>query len=206
MESSGLDLGDISILSSELFPYGTSPKGKINTIYFFILILQLHFILHYLGRCMTFWYYLAGVSPGYLTILVKDLITNNTYMTWRLGGSNFGDQWNYGTFGFYISSQYKIWIEGSRGASRSFMAVDDIIFKESFYCNVQPAAASLGDVLTTPQVFTTIPTVPATPSVYDCNFENGFCNWKQPSGFNLQWLRQQGTTPSALTGPLVDHT
>ena len=27
IESSGLDLGDLSVLSSELFPYGTAPKG-----------------------------------------------------------------------------------------------------------------------------------------------------------------------------------
>ena len=155
---------------------------------------------------MTFWFYMAGASPGYLTIVVKDLTTSDTFMVWRLGGKNYGDQWNYATFGFYISSAYKIWIEGSRGSSRSFIAVDDIIFKESFYCSVIPDSASVGEVLVIPPVFTTRPTSPPVSSVFDCNFEVDFCTWKQSSLYKLLWIRQQGATPSSLTGPSVDHT
>jgi hypothetical protein len=154
---------------------------------------------------MTFWYYVTGNSPGYLTILIKDLVTNDTFMVWRDGGVNYGDQWNYATYGFFISNPYKIWIEGSRGPSRGFIAIDDIIFKESYYCSVLPASATVGDALSTPYRYTTKPTT-GTPSVYDCNFEDGFCFWKQSDEYKLQWLRQQGNTPSGETGPLVDHT
>jgi hypothetical protein len=155
---------------------------------------------------MTFWFYMAGVSPGSLTVVIKDLETDTTNLVWRIAGQNYGDTWNYATFGFYISSAYKVWIEGARGSSRSFIAIDDIVFKESFYCSVIPNAASVGEVLVIPSEFTTRPTTPTVPSVFDCNFEINFCTWRQTIQYKLQWIRQRGATPSSLTGPLVDHT
>jgi hypothetical protein len=155
---------------------------------------------------MTFWFYMAGVSPGSLTVVIKDLETDTTNLVWRIAGQNYGDTWNYATFGFYIPSAYKVWIEGTRGSSRSFIAIDDIVFKESFYCSVIPNSASVGEVLVIPSEFTTRPTTPTVPSVFDCNFEINFCTWRQTIQYKLQWIRQRGATPSSLTGPLVDHT
>jgi hypothetical protein len=45
------------------------------------------------------------------------------------------------------------------------------------------------------------------PTVYDCNFEQGFCKWTQVvTGDQFNWTRAQGPTGSALTGPTNDHT
>ncbi|KAL9985328.1 hypothetical protein ACROYT_G007718 [Oculina patagonica] len=34
-----------------------------------------------------------------------------------------------------------------------------------------------------------------------CDFENGFCNWKQSTTDNFDWTRKTGRTPSSNTGP-----
>ena len=41
----------------------------------------------------------------------------------------------------------------------------------------------------------------------DCDFENGYCLWKNDFPTELIWILNAGYTPSvASTGPLVDHT
>ena len=44
------------------------------------------------------------------------------------------------------------------------------------------------------------------PTAYDCNFEQGFCQWTQSVTDNFNWTRVQGPTGSSLTGPTNDHT
>lgn len=39
-----------------------------------------------------------------------------------------------------------------------------------------------------------------------CNFENGLCNWEQDVEDDLDWIRIEGPTPMANTGPLKDRT
>ena len=34
-----------------------------------------------------------------------------------------------------------------------------------------------------------------------CDFESGFCDLEQNSGYQLNWTRQVGATPSQDTGP-----
>ncbi|XP_075427180.1 IgGFc-binding protein-like isoform X9 [Ascaphus truei] len=57
---------------------------------------------------------------------------------------------------------------------------------------------------------------PATSSTADhpdecsgnlnCSFDDDFCNWKQSSSDNMDWIRLKGPTPSDSTGPSYDHT
>lgn len=44
------------------------------------------------------------------------------------------------------------------------------------------------------------------PGVGTCDFENGLCGWVQRSDDVFDWTRKRGSTPSANTGPTVDHT
>ncbi|XP_033330553.2 anaplastic lymphoma kinase isoform X2 [Megalopta genalis] len=39
-----------------------------------------------------------------------------------------------------------------------------------------------------------------------CNFEDGWCGWKNVSGKLLNWTLHRGATPSGKTGPSHDHT
>ncbi|EDV19642.1 uncharacterized protein TRIADDRAFT_61895 [Trichoplax adhaerens] len=39
-----------------------------------------------------------------------------------------------------------------------------------------------------------------------CDFENGFCGWSQNFKDDFDWIIMHGKTPSANTGPDVDHT
>ena len=55
------------------------------------------------------------------------------------------------------------------------------------------------------------PTVPPTteqpPSIYDCTFEAGFCQFSNVNGTDsFDWSRHRGETGSWGTGPTTDHT
>ena len=40
----------------------------------------------------------------------------------------------------------------------------------------------------------------------NCNFDIGFCTWKQDTNDQFDWSRQRGSTASSSTGPSADHT
>ncbi|CAB3381252.1 Hypothetical predicted protein [Cloeon dipterum] len=44
------------------------------------------------------------------------------------------------------------------------------------------------------------------PTNSRCNFENGWCGWRNVGNKELNWTRHSGKTPTNLTGPSVDHT
>jgi hypothetical protein len=135
---------------------------------------------------------------------VKNLDNNQTTLIWKDGGYNYGDQWNYGQFGFGIDSSYVVIIEGTSGIG--IVAIDDLFFKESQYCSIQPVSANAGGNLPL-QTTTRLPTtVTPIPSVYDCNFEVDFCNWENDYTRPLNWTRNRGSTTISETGPSVDHT
>lgn len=184
--SNSIDKGETALLSSESF-MNTSPKG----------------------RCLTFWYYISGQDAGFIEFSVKDLVTNNVFVLWKDGGFDFGNSWNYGQFGFYLDSTHEVTVKATRGGSAGSVAVDDIIFKESRYCSVFPDEAATGEELPLPATSTATTTknpVTKPPGAFDCDFEAGFCNWKNDYSQKLNWTRNQGDTDSYDTGPLVDHT
>ncbi|CAL1532685.1 unnamed protein product [Lymnaea stagnalis] len=39
-----------------------------------------------------------------------------------------------------------------------------------------------------------------------CDFEGGLCGWSHDTSDDFDWTRNRGETPTADTGPLVDHT
>ena len=58
----------------------------------------------------------------------------------------------------------------------------------------------------TPFPTTLPPPTTQPPSLWDCNFEKGFCNWNNSKEDNFNWIRSRGSSPSAGTGPPFDHT
>ncbi|CAF4608441.1 unnamed protein product, partial [Rotaria socialis] len=61
-------------------------------------------------------------------------------------------------------------------------------------------------MLTTPQTVTR-PTTPfQIPSIYDCTFEDDFCQWTFLTDRALNRTRNQGATSTAETGPQFDVT
>lgn len=44
------------------------------------------------------------------------------------------------------------------------------------------------------------------PTQYDCDFEKDLCTWNQSPDDDFDWIRAQGPTGTAMTGPVVDHT
>ena len=107
--------------------------------------------------------------------------------------------------------------------SQGYYAIDDIDIRDS-YCGTTPITASV-EILTTPATVTRPTTAfqslfildknykrnkifffNIVPSIYDCTFEVDFCSWTHRADAKLQWLRNQGSTSTAETGPQFDVT
>ena len=156
------------------------------------------------------------MSPGRLTFVLKELSTNSEKTLWDLSRSstltaNF--EWTYGSFALYASGPYELLIRGVAGSgdAESIVALDDLFFRESTYCAVEPAEAKTGQSLPQPPSIMMLATPLINPdanrSVYDCDFEDGLCNWTSDDTSERKWLRHQGYTRSNLLNkPAVDHT
>jgi len=134
--------------------------------------------------------------------------STQTITMWKDGGFDLGNQWNYGQFGFYFENPYSVIIQASTGSGSGFIGLDDVYFKEAQYCTVLPENAAAGGNLPLPQITTTTknPLLTPTPSIYDCNFEIDYCNWKNDFSVRLTWIRNSGSTETGNTGPITDHT
>lgn len=157
---------------------------------------------------MTFWYIISGSTPNYLSFSVRNLETNKLNDIWYFGKTDNKNEWNYGSFGFYVDYSYSIQIEAKIGGTDGIVALDDIIFKESQFCGTQPYQATAGFLPIPYKSTTTTPTPSSTlvPPMYDCDFESGFCNYKNGVDSALSWIRNQGRTSNSDTGPRFDHT
>ncbi|XP_054245935.1 LOW QUALITY PROTEIN: MAM and LDL-receptor class A domain-containing protein 1 [Indicator indicator] len=170
---------------------------------------------------LSFWYYNYGQSVGAaeLELLVDGLRQPTTL--WRTYYGE-GDQWLKAEvqlgrlaqpFQFSLS---KI----SLGVYDGVSAIDDVTFES---CALPPPAASCEG----PNRFWCRDTRACIDSLLvcdlvdncgdgsdedncnpdlQCNFENGLCSWEQDVEDDLDWVRIQGPTPTANTGPLKDHT
>lgn len=149
------------------------------------------------------------MSAGSLEFSLLDLKTNLTTPIWKSGSSNYGRNWNFGSVGFYTSHSYVIVLQGYSSNLNSFLAIDDIIFKESEFCSVDPVNAKPDfpgfPLPTKPPTTTKVPTSTDKPPLYDCDFETGFCNWENDP-MPLEWKRTRGSTSTPDTGPSFDHT
>jgi hypothetical protein len=146
-----------------------------------------------------------GTIPGYLSILFNELNSSSPTIGWSEGFTNFGASWNYGSIGFYLDTPYFITIIG--GHNDGVVALDDIIIKESEFCSTTPVSAQVPSGLPTRPTTTAVsPASVNKTSPYDCDFEKGYCSWKNDTSRPLRWLRNKGSTTTSDTGPSFDHT
>jgi len=163
------------------------------------------------GKCLHFWYHMFGADIGTLNVLQKTAPGNKSEkIIWSLSGQQ-GSQWLEGRVALCkIPSSYWIVFEGIRGSGyRGDIAIDDILIKDGD-CSTLPASAN---PITPPTVTTPVVTTPFTlpppipPSLYNCDFEIGLCNYTQEHITDVfNWTRHQGGTYSGGTGPAMDHT
>ncbi|CAH3118157.1 unnamed protein product [Pocillopora meandrina] len=163
------------------------------------------------GMCLQFWYHMYGLDIGTLNVVQKTTSgSKSENILWTLQGQQ-GNKWLNGKVSLskVPSSDFWIIFEGIRGTGyRGDIAIDDILIT-SGDCTTFPANADPNPVTTSMPTATTQFTLPPTiaPSLYNCDFESGFCNYTQEHITDIfNWTRHQGGTYSGGTGPTADHT
>ncbi|EDV21956.1 uncharacterized protein TRIADDRAFT_59472 [Trichoplax adhaerens] len=134
------------------------------------------------SRCLSFWYHMSGNNIGILQVLIRFLNNAGTGTLsnprWRRTG-NQGNQWLYGrvTLRSYISSWRAVFDASVGNGIQGDIAIDDVGL-----------------------------TAGACPGPADCDFESSLCTWANSLSNDINWIRGSGDTPSANTGPSIDHT
>lgn len=163
------------------------------------------------GKCLQFWYHMFGSDIGTLNVIQKTGPGNKSEtLLWSLIGQQ-GTNWLLGKVSLSKIPSKNFWIvfEGVRGNSyKGDIAIDDVLLTNGD-CTISPSTADPNKPTATTPVVTTKFTLPPTlpPSLYNCDFEQGFCNYTQELITDVfNWTRHQGGTYSGGTGPVMDHT
>jgi hypothetical protein len=169
----------------------------------------------------SFWYHMYGNGIGDLNVYLssngKEMLLQDLY-------TNRGDQWFKSAISLPVcASEFQIIFEATIGIGISWqgdIAIDDIRFDQCAY-PAPPAICPTGYFkcnsghCVPPQLRCDYQTdccdgSDEVPSLCNrhirCDFENGFCNGVQLTDDDFDWRREQGSTSSVNTGPLVDHT
>ncbi|XP_025085529.1 MAM and LDL-receptor class A domain-containing protein 1-like [Pomacea canaliculata] len=135
---------------------------------------------------IAFFYYISDHQLGSFQF---GLTVNDSYRSLFSISGSYGSGWK--PMNVYVGrlgglpagSHFEFRVTPGQGAlvnNSADVAIDDITFT---YCNPRQ--------------------VP--PTVF-CTFETGFCIWNQSTNDQMDWLRRQGSTPTAHTGPSGDHS
>ncbi|XP_041944947.1 MAM and LDL-receptor class A domain-containing protein 2 isoform X2 [Alosa sapidissima] len=128
------------------------------------------------GYCLTVWYHMFGARVGSLKVFVKNIETGAKTLVWEKKQSQ-SDLWQAMRHHVVAEEVHQIVLEASVGGEGGDIAVDDIVFT--------PGTCPLSGL---------------------CDFEEGDCNWTQLADDDFDWVRGSGPTPTAQTGPSVDHS
>ncbi|XP_077978860.1 MAM and LDL-receptor class A domain-containing protein 1-like [Glandiceps talaboti] len=134
-------------------------------------------------RCLRFWYHMYGANVGSLNVYFK-INSQQGNAIWTRKGTQ-GNQWIEGLVTITANSAEYVVFEGVAGTSfEGDIALDDISLQNGL-----------------------CPSSSTTPPYRDCNFEdNTLCGWTQSGNDDFDWTRDNAGTPTANTGPSVDHT
>ncbi|XP_014865087.1 PREDICTED: zonadhesin-like isoform X4 [Poecilia mexicana] len=150
--------------------------------------------------CFHFWYHMLGSATS-MVLNVYQLQGNKATRVWTTV-DNKGPEWQLGLADLEISGPFKLIIEGIRGSTaQSDLAIDDIAIT-SGSCSVAFPNVT-GTVL--PFITTKVPPLLQICN-FDCSFQNGLCTWRQMITDAFDWERNNGSTPTEMTGPSSDHT
>ncbi|XP_054888696.1 LOW QUALITY PROTEIN: zonadhesin-like [Poeciliopsis prolifica] len=150
--------------------------------------------------CFHFWYHMLGSATS-VVLNVYQLQGNKATKVWGIV-DNKGPEWQLGKADLKISGPFKLIIEGIRGSTaQSDLAIDDIAITSG------SCSDAFHNVSGTALTFTTTE-VPSSHQIcnFDCSFQNGLCTWQQMITDAFDWERNNGSTPTEMTGPSSDHT
>ncbi|KAI5611189.1 MAM and LDL-receptor class A domain-containing protein 1, partial [Silurus asotus] len=182
-------------------------------------------------QCLQFWYHMYG-SSWTMGLSVYLLHGNVAQEVWRKREDQ-GNAWHQAQVNITPHGKFKILFEGRRGHNdRSDVALDDVtllrgpcagLLKDPLGSPVpeMPTIISPVGETTTPLQSQTRTSVVAPvhrngPVLVrsnsspvcgmNCNFDYNLCTWTQLLTDVFDWTRQQGSTPTLMTGPSSDHT
>ena len=147
-----------------------------------------------------------GNDTNDITFILYGMQSKSYNFLWQMRNTNMGNQWNYGSFGFYYDAPYEIMIKGLRGSAGgsedTITAIDDIFFKESTYCTVSPPQARKS-ALPPLTLGTNSSQLSNVTSRFDCDFETSLGKWTVDESASRKWMRTSGRLTHS---PEVDHT
>ena len=156
-------------------------------------------------KCVEVWYYAFGHSVGTLNVYKQEL--NGGVLTKRLLYSTNGEQereWHVAQINVQAS------------ASRAFQIVFEVVYAEDDKDYLfETMYSDYDDYFETSKYKDVIALDDFELKEHrcqpmgSCDFEQDMCAWKNApptTSTKLQWIRHRGSTPSAGSGPLVDHT
>ena len=132
----------------------------------------------------------SNTELGTLNVIKYDYETSESKTLWTLSYGQ-GASWFEGKFSYTDSQSHAILFEGVKGLNLGDIALDDISFFPSSNCSI----ISSPEINTTPTSTSTQITNTyswQSQSAYDCNFENGYCNWKNDTTSDFNWSIAKG--------------
>ena len=135
---------------------------------------------------------------------------------WSKSG-DYGDYWLGAAVNVTSSQRFFIIFEAVRGSAhrgmpleiREFLSDVKLLFVVCVSGDISIDDLQVFDYPCSDEPLPTFPPIDAptpAPTPWDCDFELGWCDWTNDADQALNWTRQQGPTPSTLTGPTTDHT
>ncbi|XP_060761381.1 MAM and LDL-receptor class A domain-containing protein 1-like [Neoarius graeffei] len=160
-------------------------------------------------QCLQFWYHIYG-SSWTMGLSVYLLHGNVAQEVWRKR-ENQGNTWHQALVDITPHGKFMILFEGRRGDNaRSDVALDDISMHKGSCADLikHPTVSPIPGKPTLIPTVTSATTKSASSLVctFNCNFDNSLCTWSQLATDVFDWTRQQGSTPTSMTGPSFDHT
>ncbi|RMZ97804.1 MAM and LDL-receptor class A domain-containing 2-like [Brachionus plicatilis] len=157
--------------------------------------------------CFEFWYHMVGRDILSLSIYQYFEESNQEKLIWKLSGQQ-STQWSRGQIPLVSSERFSIIVEGYADQDpQSDIALDDLAFFNT-QCQYSPINAIPSIITTNPLPTTTRtfkPIISSTTS-FDCDFESGFCGWKNDDSAQILWENKKASSSASQWQPDTDFT
>ncbi|XP_072675029.1 MAM and LDL-receptor class A domain-containing protein 1-like [Canis lupus baileyi] len=183
---------------------------------------EVYAINHFHSLCLFFFrFYDHGLSVGAAELQLHVEDSNDSTVLWRVL-CNQGNQWSQATIQLgRLTQPFHLSLDKvSLGIYDGVSAIDDIRFENctlslpaesceepDFFC-CRRSKACIEKLLLCDLVDDCgdhTDEVDCVPE-FQCNFENGICNWEQDTEDDVDWTRKHGPTSTLNTGPMKAHT
>lgn len=171
---------------------------------------------------IEFYYHMLGDTDDLVVYLLQGWPDYSYTNIFELYGDK-GDRWNRGVVRLgRISSNFRIMFAAERFwfSQDSDVAIDDVRLTNCEFPPVRPDGCVSNDYFTCDRKACILKNrvcdliddcgdnsdEKECGDYTQCDFENGFCNWKNDLNEQLKWILNKGPTPTYYTGPSRDHT